>query len=29
MDAIDVTREADGTTMLLTSAKVPPPHQEI
>jgi len=28
MDAIEVTREADGTTMLLTSAKVPPPHRE-
>jgi anti-sigma regulatory factor (Ser/Thr protein kinase) len=25
MDAIEVSREADGTTMLLTSAKVPPP----
>jgi anti-sigma regulatory factor (Ser/Thr protein kinase) len=24
MDAIEVSREADGTTMLLTSAKVPP-----
>lgn len=24
MDAIEVTHEADGTTMLLTSAKVPP-----
>jgi anti-sigma regulatory factor (Ser/Thr protein kinase) len=28
MDAIEVTREADGTTMLLTSAKVPPLHGE-
>jgi hypothetical protein len=24
MDAIEVTREDEGTTMLLTSAKVPP-----
>jgi anti-sigma regulatory factor (Ser/Thr protein kinase) len=24
MDAVEVTRETDGTTMLLTSAKVPP-----
>jgi anti-sigma regulatory factor (Ser/Thr protein kinase) len=26
MDAVEITREADGVTMLLTSAKVPPLH---
>jgi serine/threonine-protein kinase RsbW len=29
MDAIEVTREPDGTTMLLTSAKVPPLGKEL